>query len=1381
MLLSSLVAAVRRTFRPAWPGWLWRASWRIALGLLVAVWTTLVLVWLAVHWLILPRLDEWRPMIEAQAGRAIGHPVQIGQIAVHSSGWVPSFVLRDVVVRDAHGRDALRLPLVSAALSVPSLLGLSLRFEQLLIEDARLEVRRDLQGHWHVAGLDLASADTALDASAAADWFFEQHEVVVRGGLLRWVDEQRAAPPLQLADVLLVVRNQGRRHEFRLDATPPADWGERLSLRAQVRGPLLARAGDWQHWKGTLYADLPRVDVNGLRRHVNLPVDLQQGEAALRAWVDWDQGLPQALTLDAALRQVSVQLADDLAPLAFAELGGRFVVERESSGVKLAVDRLSFTTADGQTWTPSQFALQWRQVQPMKLDQVGVGHPVTGGELKADRLDLASLADLAEHLPIGGGLRSLLLQLNPEGRVQALQARWDGPLDAPEHYSVRAKVQGLAIAAAPSPEPGGIGRPGWRGADLDLSASETGGRADLSLSNGVIELPGVFEQAIVPLTHFSSQLSWRIQPAQAAVATARGALPASQAAPRIELKLLNARFDNDDARGALNATWHSGAGSGFGKGGRLPGQLELSGTLSEGRANRVARYLPLGIGEQTRSWVQRAVKGGELRRLSYRVKGDLWDFPYVNRRDGEFRIAGWVQDLTLAPVPSVLAGGQQAAWETPWPAFSDVSGELVFERSAMQFQQARGRLWGLELTDVQGRIRELSDHALLEVEGQARGPLPDLLRYLNTTPLGAWTGDALAQASASGSAELRLGLNIPLARPADSQVKAVLQLAGNDLSLWPGLPLLPNARGRVEATQKSLQLTGLRTQLVGGEAQIDGGSQADGSLRFSINGTASAEGLRRTTELGAAARWAQRLQGQTAYRALVGLQHGRTEWQLSSTLAGMAIDLPAPLGKPADGRVALRLGSTWQDDPRGGVPRDWLRLELGLLQASALLDHGSTRVLRSALAYDSVLPEPVAGGRALLTLPRLDLDVWRTLAWPGDSAVAFDPVSWLPSSVQLKTPELRIGGRTLSGVTLDLQRLGAPGDAGWRVQGTSDQTAGSVEYREPRSVGAAGLVKARLSRLALPPADADKVSDSVASLLEHAPSTVPALDIEIDDFELRGHKLGSLAVEAVNRAPGGAGEWRLNRLQLGNADARLAASGRWQAGAVGAPRHMALDFKLDIDDGGALLQRLGLGLALKGGKGQIKGVLGWDGSPLAPDLPSLGGKLALTIDNGQFLKVDTGAARLLGVFSLQALPRRLLLDFRDVFQEGLAFDKITADLRISQGVASTDNLRLRSLQAVVLVEGSADIDRETQSLHVLALPELNTASASLAYAAVNPAVALGAFVGQWLLREPLRQLSAREFRISGGWDAPLVERVERKLMEPLPAVANAAASAAARP
>ncbi|MBV9891968.1 MAG: TIGR02099 family protein, partial [Rhizobacter sp.] len=156
--------------------------------------------------------------------------------------------------------------------------------------------------------------------------------------------------------------------------------------------------------------------------------------------------------------------------------------------------------------------------------------------------------------------------------------------------------------------------------------------------------------------------------------------------------------------------------------------------------------------------------------------------------------------------------------------------------------------------------------------------------------------------------------------------------------------------------------------------------------------------------------------------------------------------------------------------------------------------------------------------------------------------------------------------------------------------------------------------------------------------------------------------------------------------------------------------------------------------------------------------------LHMELDKGQFLKAGAGAARLLGVLSLQSLPRRLVLDFRDLFDEGFAFDNVSGDVQIREGVASTNNLRMRGVQAAVLMEGQANLERETQDLRVIVVPEINAGTASLAYAAINPAVGLGTFVAQLFLRKPLMQASTREFRITGAWDDPKVERVERNAL-----------------
>jgi len=70
----------------------------------------LVLAWLTLQWGILPHIEDWRPAIERHASKAVGVPVRIGHISVRSSGWVPALEMRDVVLLDPSGPEALRLP-----------------------------------------------------------------------------------------------------------------------------------------------------------------------------------------------------------------------------------------------------------------------------------------------------------------------------------------------------------------------------------------------------------------------------------------------------------------------------------------------------------------------------------------------------------------------------------------------------------------------------------------------------------------------------------------------------------------------------------------------------------------------------------------------------------------------------------------------------------------------------------------------------------------------------------------------------------------------------------------------------------------------------------------------------------------------------------------------------------------------------------------------------------------------------------------------------------------------------------------------------------------------------------------------------------------------
>ena len=1344
---------------------------RLVLGLVIMVWSLLLIAWLTLHWGILPHIQQWREPIEQRASRALGVPVRIGNIEVRSSGWVPSFELREVVLLGPDQRPALRLPRVFAAISPRSLLSLELRFEQLLIDGAQLEVRRDAAGRIFIAGLDFSGAEVG-NGSAASDWFFGQHEFVIRGGALRWTDELRHAAPLALSDVQLVVRNGLRVHEVRLDATPPADWGDRFSASGRFTQPLLARHGDWRRWSGQAYANLPRADVHALRQHVALPFELSEGIGALRGWFELKNGQPEAATVDLALRAVTLRLLPKVDPLVVEELEGRLVAQRNADGVTLALQHFTFLTGDDIRWPQGDMKLTWRQRE---------GQPASGGEFSAQRLDVALMAQVASRVPLGDALRQLLAELNPKGLITDLNTSWSGPLDAPTRYRAKGLLGGLSLASRASDRAGGVGRPGLRGASVQLDASEAGGQARITMNGGALDLPGVFDDPLLVLDQLGAQLQWKIEPAAAAGAP-----------PRLTVQVSDAHLSNADAKGELTALWSTGSGTGVAHGGRFPGRLELDGKLADGFVNRAFRYLPLGISKDTRQYVERAVQSGKLVGATFHVKGDLADFPFYNAKgskDGEFRITAKVDDASFAYVPST------PTFTSTWPALAKAGVELNLDRGTLELRNGRAQLGNLEFRGVQGAIRSLESDAVLTLDANARGPLTEMLRFVTTSPVGGWIGKALDTSTGGGNAELNLTLGLPLARIESSSVKGSVLLAGNDLRITPDSPLLGAAKGRVNFSEKGFAVVGASAKLYGGDASFEGGSQVDGVVRFSGQGSVGAEGLRRASELGPLARLAGSLSGQTGYRASLAFVRGASEVTVTSNLVGLGLNLPAPLSKAAETPLAMRYQTSVDAPPgsTGPAVRDTLRFELGsVLQVQYQRDlSGDTpRVLRGGIGVMEPAPQPASGVAASVNLKTLVTDEWQAV---GDrivgSADAREPggaagaaAAYAPDSIGLRVQDLVAGQRRLTRVTAGLSQEGGV----WRVNLDADQLNGHVEYRPPTRRGGAatagGRVYARLARLSLPKSDVEQVE----SLLDQQPATMPALDVVVDDFELRGKKLGRVEIEAVNRSSGAGRDWQLSKFNITTPEAQLTATGHWSAlGAAPArgaavPRRAVMDFKLAVSDSGALLDRLGTSKAIRGGKGQLSGQIGWVGSPFALDYASLAGQINVAIDAGQFLKAEPGAARLLGVLSLQSLPRRLSLDFRDLFQEGFAFDNITGDVTIAQGVAKTNNLRMRGVQALVLMEGSADIERESQDLRVVVVPEINAGTAALAYAVINPVIGLSAFLAQALLKKPLTQAGTREFHVSGPWADPKVERVERKFSDDLPSTADAPASAPAK-
>jgi uncharacterized protein (TIGR02099 family) len=1336
-------------------GWPLRLCWtalRWALLGLALLWALGVAAWAVLHWAILPQANDWRPWLEKEASKALGVELRIGRITVESGGWMPRMELGDVRVLDANGRPALTLPRVAAVLSAQSLVLLQPRFSQLLVDAPELIIRRDAAGRIFIGGmgLDDAEGSDAGTTEAGLDWLFSQPELAITGGRVRWVDEKRAdARPLELSEVNFILRNGLRRHQLRLDATPPADWGRRFTLRGRFTQSVLKRPAEFQHWSGQLYAELPRADLSQLRRHVDLPFQLSEGDGAVRAWGEIKDGEPVGATLDLALRAVRLKLLDSAPELDLDHIEGRLDLARAKGSLSLQARQLGFVSGDGVAWPRSDWGVTL---------QLGPNDTVLGGQVDAQRLDFALMAQLAQRLPLGERAHQLLAELEPRGLLTALSGHWQGTLDAPHSYRVKAQLDGLALAPKASEQPGQLGRPGLRGASLALDANERGGSAKLAVHDGEVELPGLFEDARLPITRLSTQMNWQLPQ------------PGAKVPGDVELKLRDLQLVTPDLSGEFDIAWRRPAGA------TTAGFLDLSGKAQRADATRVARYIPLRL-PATRSYVSRAVLGGEARNISVRLKGELADFPFdAPKSNGIFRVAMQAEGVTLAYVPPSDVG-------TNWPVMEGVAAEVIFERAGMEIRNGRAKVAGYELNGVNGGIKDLHHGRLLALDGAGRGMGAELLNFVRNSPLDEWLGHALSTTTAQGPVALKLGIGIPLDDTAQTTLKGQLQLGGVDLKLRPELPALASARGRIDFDRKGLQLAGMTARLLGGDAGIEGGTQRDGSLRFAVQGQATAEGLRRATELGAVARMAQAASGQAPYRFQLAVgKEGQTELSVTSTLQGLALDLPAPARKEAEAALPLRLLIA-----PTGAGRDEIRLEVGtagappLLQAQLQRDitEPSSQVLRGALAVQDKLPAlPGSGVLLQVNVASLDVDAWQQrlggLAGAGGTGEDGGDAGLLPSQISLRSQALKVGGRQLGRVVAQIARDGST----WRLNVDAEQLNGRIELRGGRD-GQIDAVQARLTRLSLPRQEAETVSDLIDPGKAAASSSpLPSLDIEVDDFELRGKRLGRL--EVLAQAPAAARDWKLEKLQLLSPEATLTANGLWTVvkGDSSGRRRTQLDWKLDIADAGKLLERLGQGQVLRGGKGQLAGQVGWDGSPLAPHYPTMAGALNVQLDSGTFLKAEPGVGRLLGVLSLQSLPRRLLLDFRDVFAEGFTFDGVTGDVKIAAGVARSDNIRIRGLQAVVLVDGSTDLAAETQKLRVVVVPEVSAGGASLAYAAINPAIALGAFLAQMILSRPVAAANTREFHITGSWDDPKVEKVEGPASKAASAASAAGAASA---
>ncbi len=1352
---------------PPYLRWFTRALRWALRGLGVAILIT-VLAWALLHAWIVPRIDQWRPEITQWVSAQLGVPVEIARIHATSNGWRPEFELEQVRLLKPDGEPALVLPRVRAALSPISAWQLS--FEALRLDAPQLEVWRNREGRLWVAGFEVSAQGASSSSDNAWNWLLRQRHVLIQQGQVRWIDEQAGTDALRISALDVHLSNRRHRHRLTLAATPPEDWGQRFSWQADLKTPVWRGGSDVRHLSGQVFAEFPHLNAAALRRHVSAGIDLQAASGALRAWFDVKNGQWQQATADVDVKRIQARFAKDLTPLDVRDVAGRVTWKARPHGFALTGENLRFAAVDGEQWQGAKVHLT--------TDENADASVVT--QLQAEQVNLAALRQVLTALPLDADLRAALRAHPFSGRVQNLDAGWTREANNALRYQAKGSVRKLLVAASAG-ENGHAGVPGVRGADVDFDLHEGGGQAQLRMANGSLSFPGVFEEPEIPVDALSAQVNWTVSGAD------------------IALTVNKLQLRNADAQGQFEARWQTKPQARLAEGeSRFPGELTLTGQLDRANGARVHRYLPLAVGNEARHYVKDAVVAGQARNVTVAVRGDLHHFPFAGSKDGLFRIVAPVSQVQLQYVPRYLQHAQDPAW----PPLEQLAGSLEFEGNAMHVRNASGRVRGfpgIHFASIEAEIAQL-DHAEVKVQARGAAEANEGLRFVRQSPLAQWLHGALDSTQASRSIELKFGLVLPISNIESSSVKGEVGLQGNDITLRDDVPLLRGAQGRVVFDAHGFSLRDAQANSLGGSVALKGGTEAvaGNATRTVIeaSGRATAQGLRDEGMLAAAAPLLAQASGETAYHVRYAVQDGQTQVQVASDLQGMALGLPAPLTKPADAAWPMRFSI---DPAKAG--HDTMAVQIGeVVAARYQRQHreGQVWVASGQLALGKAAGQRTDGtgvGNAGVSLradvDSLDVDAWRrvfdgvpaaqaitaptaptaqamasapsaapamassTPALPAASAPAVATANlsaeasrYLPQSYDVRAKRLHIEGKTLT----DVRVRGTHQGQEWAAELSSDRMAGSIRYRDD----GAGRLHARLSKLHVPE---DDVADDPA-LMTHPPSHLPGMDLLVEDLRLGDKRLGQLSFKAANRGgTGGSQTWQIEQLSLAGAGGTLLASGAWQAADQRGLRHTELQFQLKLDDAGGLLARLGMPGVLRKGQGEIGGALSWQGSPLQPDPASMAGRVQVDVTQGQFLKADPGLAKLLGVLSLQSLPRRLSLDFRDVFSEGFAYDFIRGDALLKDGVATTNNLQMKGANAAVLLDGKADLAQATQDLRVVVAPRIDAGGAALVATVINPAIGIGAFLAQLVLSKQINEAATRTFHVTGSWAEPEVVRV----------------------
>ncbi|MGQ0592818.1 MAG: YhdP family protein [Gammaproteobacteria bacterium] len=1111
----------------------------------------------------------------------------------------------------------------------------------------------------------------AAQSDRVLRWLLAQPRISLAAERVTWHDRRAGRGPYTLSQARLDVERRGEIRRLRLQSAAHRPLARRIEVAVEAKGDL---AGDWQ---GAVYAQAYGLDAGLLLDYARtFGLAEASGRVGLRLWGTWRDGRMTEAAGRLRVRSLRVPLGKG----AWEVLRGDvwFGVGRGDAGdTSLTLDRLVLHTPRG-TWPETRVRVT---LGAREGNAPGSWLAACGYLRVEDVLPFVPLLPI-EH-------RDLLERAAPGGEVRDLRLLYDPRRG--DRYA-RADLQGVAAHALV---------PGYalfRG--LSGSVELDGDRGRLALAGAPVELGSrLFFDAPLSIERLAGEITWQRE------------------GPgwRFAGHDLKATVPGFEAYATGHLSWVAG----------LAPVVDLRVGLSHGDVARVSQYLPGATPRALREWLERALVAGRIVGGGMELQGPL-DRLLFDAREGRFRAQFDVERGVL----DHTAG---------WPRIEDISARVVFEGPSLDIRARHGRVLGTTLEETHVRIADLgAGEPVLEIRGRATGPAAAGRRFLLDSPLREAVGGAMRQLALEGGVMVNLMLDLPLGART-RRLSGQVRFPGNSIRTQD--LTFSDVTGEITFTDDRWGGRGLTARLFGQPVtiDIDGGGGIPSRVR--ITGRADRAFLQaRVTEFLPAVAdpaWLTILDGETDLEASAEISPaqgtGPDDLTIRSSLEGLAIRAPAPLGKSAG--VVRPIEITTHAEAGGR----WFRFRYadiarGEVVMSAAPKHKHLERLVVRLGRDQRMP-PV-GARSWVggSVSRLALSEWRRfldgLPVSHTEGPQARPVWPLPL-IDIEVADFEALGLHLGQLGIRASRAAGA----WSVALDGEGARGTL--RVPHSPQYP--IEARFDRLVLP-------RDGSAGPLETPdPRRLPGLVFKCRHCAFGSTALGTMRLKT---RPGPEG-LSIYDVAAGAEAFDLAAVGIWQ-GAGGASSSR-FDVDVQSRDLGTMLAAFGYTLPIEGGTTDLKIQARWPGSPADFTLGALEGTLELEVLDGRFLEVDQGVGRLFGLLSVHALQRRLRLDFSDIFGTGFAFDRIGGTFSVTGGDAYTNDLVMEGPSARIGISGRAGLVRRDYDQSVTVTPSI---------AGTLPLGAAVLLVQQVFsgIPEQIDKMLERRYRVTGGWDQPVVTR-----------------------